>query len=510
MSATINRRDFLKLAGALGLLSGAAPAALERLSHPVASPQKPNILVIVFDALSAEHLSFFGYPRETTPNLARFAERSIVYRNHQAGGNFTSPGTASLLTGTLPWTHRAFHLHGVIAEEVIHHNIFNVFKDQGYYRTGISHNLLVTSLLHQFGADLDRFHRTRELCLVDDQIADRAFIKDMDVAFWGEWLALRGGDAPPGSIFLSQAHRLMRALHKRQFGRDYNKLFPRGIPNLHNLLFIPEHATTWIMDQLTTMPQPYLAYFHLLPPHEPYTTRADFIDRFKDGWKPEPKPVIRFSQNKPEGLILKDRREYDEYLAYADHEFGVLYDFMLANGVLDNTIVVFTADHGELFERGVIGHVTPVLYQPVVQVPLLISIPGMTTRTDVYSPTSCIDVLPSLLHLTGQPIPAWCEGQVLPAINPSQPDPDRTIFTLEAKSNPKMAPMNKATVAMTKGRYKLINYRGYQNHEDVYELYDMENDPDQLEELYQTQPGLAESLRDELQAKLTDVNQPYI
>ncbi len=68
------------------------------------------MVVIVFDAFSAYNISLYGYQRETTPNIARWAERAVVYHNHNAGGNFTIPGTASLLTGTYPWTHRAFGL----------------------------------------------------------------------------------------------------------------------------------------------------------------------------------------------------------------------------------------------------------------------------------------------------------------------------------------------------------------------------------------------------------------
>ena len=65
-----------------------------------------NIIIIVFDAFSAYHISLYGYQRETAPNISRLAERAIVYHNHYAGGNYTTPGTASLLTGAQPWPSR--------------------------------------------------------------------------------------------------------------------------------------------------------------------------------------------------------------------------------------------------------------------------------------------------------------------------------------------------------------------------------------------------------------------
>jgi membrane-anchored protein YejM (alkaline phosphatase superfamily) len=91
----LNRRDFLKLAGLLSL--GVSIPSVEGLMKPPSQPQgKPkNIIVILFDAFSAYNISTYGYPRPTTPNIDRLAKRAIVYHNHFAGGNFTTPGMAS-------------------------------------------------------------------------------------------------------------------------------------------------------------------------------------------------------------------------------------------------------------------------------------------------------------------------------------------------------------------------------------------------------------------------------
>src|SRR3989304_4147872 len=83
-------------------------------------------------------------------------------------------------------------------------------------------------------------------------------------------------------------------------------------------------------------------------------------------------------------------------------------------GVLENTWVLLTSDHGELFERAIWQHTTPVLYQPVIRIPLLIFQPGRTTRLDVHTPTSAVDILPTLRHVTGSEPVSWSEGLVLP------------------------------------------------------------------------------------------------
>src|SRR6185437_395897 len=81
--------------------------------HAVASspgPNRPNILLLTIDALSAQHMSLYGAARPTTPNLAAFAQQATTFDRAYADGNFTTPGIASILTGTRPWTHRALQL----------------------------------------------------------------------------------------------------------------------------------------------------------------------------------------------------------------------------------------------------------------------------------------------------------------------------------------------------------------------------------------------------------------
>src|SRR5688572_11566057 len=106
----ISRRDFLKL----GLKSVEMALTASLFPGHIASVKTDkkllNIVVLVCDAMSAKNLSLYGYPRKTTPNLEKLSERAFVYHNHYANGNFTTSGTASLLTGLKPWTHRAINL----------------------------------------------------------------------------------------------------------------------------------------------------------------------------------------------------------------------------------------------------------------------------------------------------------------------------------------------------------------------------------------------------------------
>lgn len=511
--AKLSRRDFLKLLPTVPFYKVAwdgLETAVSKLEQTQSSDQ-PNILFLVFDTLSARHVTLHGYERNTTPNFARFAKRATVFHQHRATANFTSSATSSMFTGTYPWTHRAFHLHGTIRDSVAEQNFFRLLP-QHYHKVAYTHNLLVTSLLHQFGGNIDQFKQTRELCLEDKQYADRIFNGDYSVAFWGEETALRSGATPPGTLYLSLLDRLNRFATKSDIESQLTDLYPVGVPSLHNLFFLLEDAIDWLGGEVAGLPRPFLGYFHLLPPHEPYAPRRDFYEMFKDdGFKPVVKEAGRFDEGHTQAFLDFERRHYDEFLAFTDAEFGRLIDMLEASGVMDNTYIVLTSDHGELFERGIRGHVTPALYDPLLHVPLIISKPGQTRREDVYSNTSSVDLLPTLLHITGEPIPAWAEGEILPTFGAGDVDTERPIFALEAKSNPKMAPLEKATVVMVKGDMKLTHYLGYRKDEPegVYELFDIRNDPEELNNLFRSDDPVSAELKSILDASRAAANRPF-
>ena len=517
MSSELSRRDFLKLLALLPLLK--VPFDLfdeldvEARGAPQ-NPDAPNILILVFDACSATNLSLYGYPRDTTPNLRRFAGRATVFNRHHAGGSFTSPGTASLLTGTYPWSHRAFHVYGRVIGDFLQQNLFSAFPAGTYNRMAYTHNDLAGMLLYQFSEHIDLFKKTKELALYYEKLlADGLLANDHNVAFLGERAALRGqSNKIPSTLFLSTLHRMWRTNERNDIQRAYKDLFPRGVPsaNAAPLMFLLEDAIDWIEEQISRSPRPFVGYFHMMPPHEPYNTRREFYDMFlNDGWRPPAKPAHHFSQGHSPETMEEKRREYDEFIAYADAEFGRLYDFMEEKGLLENTYLVVTSDHGEMFERGILEHVTPTLYEPLSRIPLVISHPGQRERVDVNTPTSCVDVLPTLCHVSGLPVPGWSEGRILPTFSDGALDEDRSVYSMDAKTNPRIAPYTKGTVAMIKGPYKLINYFGYANYPGAYELYDLENDPEELEDLFEARSSLAGELSEELHARLEAVNQPY-
>ncbi len=502
MSTKINRRDFLRLAGLLPF-SLAAPRWTRRLS---AAAGRPNVLVIVFDALSSYHLSLYGYPRETMPNLTRLADRAIVYHNHYAGSNFTTPGTASLLTGTLPWTNRAIRGGGRVAKAVVSHNIFAAFDD--YHRLAYSHNSWVEILLRQFGDSIDQLIPRDRLYLGGGGISPVGwFPNDDDIATvgWNRFAELDQGHAY--SLFFSTAQKLSE---ERRLAR-YAAQFPDGLPGTAaKQPFLLEDAVSWFRAAMPQLPQPFLGYLHFLPPHVPYRPSAEFYGRFAhDNLQFPKKPIDIFHSPVAPADQSKRRETYDEFLLYADKALGAFYKSLEAAGLADNTWLIFTSDHGEMFERGLLAHDGEALYEPIIRVPLLIFEPGRRERLDIHDVTSAVDVLPTLAHVTGHAAPAWSEGRLLPPFGPE--DAGRPTYAVRAREDNPMAPLTMASAVLAKGSHKLHYYFGYPvlKGSELVKLFDVRADPEEMNDLAAVQKDVAAELLQQVKAKIAEVNKPY-
>ena len=498
----INRRDFLKLAGATS-----ASLTLQNVYSRLMTRQAEsrNVIIIVFDTMSARNLSLYGYPRETSPNLERFAGRATVYHSHYSAGNYTVPGTASLLTGMYPWTHRALHPSGQIRREFEARNFFHLFGP-GHQRLAFAQNMWANQFLNQFTDDVDEHLPTSSFSDVS-LLAGEHFERDHNTASLAFDNSLLSVQDPPSSLIFGVAERLLFA---RRLDQAQGKDYPRGLPGLvdYPVYYRLETVFDGVIAECQKLGSSHLAYFHFWSPHEPYRPHLKFANHFQDDLRFTPKDPHPLGDQTPQDSLDRLRRRYDQYIANVDHEFGRLLDALEQAGILERSYVIVTSDHGQMIERGVHGHVTPLLYEPVIHIPLLISVPGQASRKDVYSPSVNIDILPTLLHIAGRAIPDWCAGQVLPGFD-DRVEAQRSLFAIEAKTNSAFAPLKKATIAMHKGQFKLIAYFGYRGFEETYEIYDIENDPEELEELSAGNPTEFASMKEELLDNLADANRPY-
>lgn len=481
----LSRRDFLKLGWRI--FGGSVGAALLPKSAQAQTNGRklPNIIVLVCDAMTAHNLSLYGYSRKTTPNLEALAEKAFVYHNHYANGNFTVPGTSSLLTGLRPWTHRAINGPGKVRQELSRHNIFHFLGDD-YFKLAFTQNYWAAYLLNQFSSDIDALLPSSEFSMVSSGAVSQKFEKDERVANQALVRMLYYSN----SLLLSFIHGLY---YQIKINTIPSEEYPAGLPraNFYDNVFTIKDLFDGVADRILELDKrgfSFFSYFHVYPPHNPYRPHKDFIGMFdNDSYMPVSKKEHVLSIGANQASLDNERDKYDSYLANIDMEIGRLVARLREQGTLEHTYFIITADHGEMFERGTNGHFTGLLYEPVIRIPLLIFVPGNQERRDFHAPTNNIDLMPTILNLAGVEIPASIEGDLLPGLGGVE-DFNRSIITMEAKESAAFRPFTKATYTIIKGNYKLIYYHGYvHKYQDYYEFYDLQEDPQEMHDKYSKQ-----------------------
>ncbi len=508
-SPDFSRRDFLKLVSLIPAVSIFQP--LSKIVGDLKAAGTPNVIVVVFDAWSAHDVQLYGYLRQTMPNLERFAGNAIVYHNHYSAGTFTVPGTASLLTGLYPWSHRALQLGAGIIKPQVNREVFSMVHD-AFSTLGYTQNAYADIIMGQAEKNLDVHLRTGSFDLENDLLYNLPLFKNDSLISYTALennLFQLGEIGNSGSLFIAPSYNYWLSHAKSHYDGQLSREYPEGLPDSgSNGLYTLDGVVNGVVNALGDIKDPTFAYIHFYPPHEPYAPTAEFIKAFDDGWRPAAKPIHPLAYKAADFAKLGDRRKlYDQYLASWDAAVGRLFDYFEESGLRDRSYIFITADHGEMFERGEIGHFTPLIYDPVMHIPLIVSTPQQRGRQDVYTLTSNVDILPTVSRLANLPLPAWAEGEILPGLGGSE-NADRGVFVVDAKENSSFAPLTEFSVSLTKNGYRLTYYK-YTRYSG-FELYNLLEDPEELRNLYSAQPSEASALYNELMQKLADVNRPYL
>ncbi|MGZ9222722.1 MAG: sulfatase family protein [Anaerolineales bacterium] len=509
----LTRREFLKLISLapVGIYSHPFSKAIQAANSVPSTPARAlgaSVIIIVFDAWSQHNVSLYGYPRPTMPNLEEFCKNAIVYHNHYSAGTFTVPGTSSLLTGMYPWSHRAFHLGAGIASSHIEHTLFSALPSHS--TLAYTQNELADQILHQLQSELDHHLDARLFDLQDENLyTSPLFQNDIRMAFAGlNDNITRDRVGFDASLFFGPLYRLGNLRSRERGTEQYADRYPRGMPE-SPALFLLDDIVEGAIGILSRIQHPTVAYFHFLPPHDPYAPTKEFFESFIEGWNPSAKPVHELSDQKTNTDVLHlNRRYYDEFIASWDHEVARLFQYLTESGLVENNYIIVTADHGELFERGEMGHVTKLIYDPLIRIPLIISRPGQSAREDVHTITSSVDLLPTIAHLIGNPIPEWSEGRILPNLG-GEADEGRSVFSMDAKFNSSFGPLVNYSMSLTRGHHRLTYYCYSKDNYQKYEFYDLTVDPGEVNDLYSSSPASALDMQDELLQRVDDANQPF-
>jgi arylsulfatase A-like enzyme len=232
--------------------------------------------------------------------------------------------------------------------------------------------------------------------------------------------------------------------------------------------------------------RPLYLQLHLLPPHQPYEPPPE-LDRFTDpAYRGPVTPRMSLVPYSLGGATLPpaDLAQlvglYDGNVLVADDAVGQVVAALRAAGRFERSLLVVTSDHGEAFmEHGVQGHNTT-LYDEMLHVPLLVRLPGSERppAADLDRLASSLDIVPTVLGALGLPVPPEVDGMDL--LGPA-PDPRRPRILFHRTSAPKGA-----AYAVRAGRFKAIARPAQARQE----LYDLERDPGETEDLAFARPDL--------------------
>jgi arylsulfatase A-like enzyme len=312
----------------------------------------------------------------------------------------------------------------------------------------------------------------------------------------------------PGSISLGFLDTLIT---RKQVEKEKpTEIFPYSKPSNSHFYFDNKtlfRETAKTIEQLDHS-SPFVGYFHFYAPHSPYSPHKDFVGIFDDMplvKKPRhPLSIMKY----PQRVLKGNRDRYDEYIANVDAEFGNMLDYLETRGILDNSYLVVAADHGELFERDEVGHGTKLLYESVIHTPLIISSPKQEQRIDIYSNTCNADIVPTLLHNIGAEIPSKLDGSVLPGLGGND-NMERSIYSMVAKESSSFQALREATISLNKENHKLIYYFGNEKYDQKFELFNLEEDPDELSNIVEADIITASRMKEELLTALSEANRPY-
>jgi arylsulfatase len=425
---------------------------------PAAPLAGRNVVLVVSDTLRADHLGFLGYPRDTSPFLDTLAAEGVVFTRAYSCSSFTRESISALFTGRLPSLSGSAGWWAAPSSEL--RTVGELYRAAGY-RTGLF---------------------TATVMLSNERFEDGFDEVDQ--------LARRKDGTRPGKQEMNDA------------------LTDRA------LAFAAERPG-----------ERFLMYVHYLDPHGPYTPAPELQRRFTDEILED--RVKLYAEVRPrldeflaDGFAPGERRfedmvvRYDAEIASVDQSLERLFDGLADLGLGDDTLFVFTSDHGEEFlDHGFVEHGWTV-YDEATNVPLVFWAPPVLAPARIDTPVSLADVLPTLAALTGVRTDRPGDGLALFAPD-ARPLTDRDPVVVEL-----LVPHRGVMRSTVQGHWKLIQARKWltpsersvvsrdenpsrtePDRFDTFgpivreELYDLANDPGERTNLIETHPEKAEELR---------------
>lgn len=420
-----NRRQFLAH-------SAAATAAIAAGCAPAEPPKRPNLLLLVPDQLRFDWTEANPAVPVRTPNLTRLAARGTRFERAYCASPLCAPSRACLASG------REYDRCGVpdnsLNYPLTQTTYYQLLRDAGY---------------HVMGCGKFDLHKPEPSWGIEGQhlLSEWGFTAGIDSA--GKWDAIRWGVEEPTDPYMHHLHVTNRVqTHSDDFERrraigTFLATFPTPLP-------AESYCDNWISAQALRLldeapaEKPWHLVVNWAGPHEPVDITGEMDEWYRDATFPQPNRNTEYPADKHVAI----RRNYSAMIENLDQWVGKILEAVEARGELDNTIVMFTSDHGEMLgdhDHWMKRHP----YEASAGVPLVAAGPGMTPGQNSDALVSVMDIAATFLDYAGLDIPREMDSRSFRRLLEGETDAHRDV--LLSGINPWRA--------ITDGEYKL--FRGY-------------------------------------------------
>jgi arylsulfatase A-like enzyme len=442
--------------GAIGVWG--TPVVRQTASEPrVGRPR--GVIVLWADTLRRDHLDAYGYERETAPALRRMAEEGALFRRNISQATWTKVSTPSLLTSLYPSTHGVKDFSDFLPASAT--TLAEVYREAGYATVSFASNL-----------------------------------------FTGQFTNLHQG--------FEELHEdgSLREIGSSKTSREYVDRFTRWLGRHRDV--------------------PFLAFVHLYDPHDPFEPRRPYASLWAN---PETKEkheeelakvrkVIEDPLGKAFGMpsraeleeagidadayVSYDKDWYDGSIRGMDAELGRIFERLRELEIDRDVLVVFAGDHGEEFlDHGRTFHGQSV-HGELTNVPLILRWPsGIPAGGSIEETTQTIDVMPTLLELSGIEPPAGIQGQSFAALLKGGGRDFRARPAISEKARTSSGagapwPRDTESYAIVDGSFKLVHNRIRSDGTTEFELFDVDQDPGEQTNVASDHPDVVKRLSEAL------------
>ncbi len=410
----------------------------DRSADESGTPDRPNVLLVVVDTLRSDRVGCYGSRRDTTPNMDALAADGVRFARAYATAPWTMPSVGSMITGLYPSSCMTTGTFGKFPDRLV--TLAEILKQEGYATTGIvSHFLL---------GERFNFHQGLDTCLESE-------------------------------------------------AGDYNHVSTPGVTR----------QAVEALRRFSKIERPFFMMVHYFDPHYNYVNHPEYEFAASSAGRLDGTQSITALRAMLDDMTVEEigflKDLYDEEIRSTDAGIGRLLGTLRELALYDQTIVILVADHGEEFlAHGWLGH-TKTLYEELVHVPLIIRVPGEKAGGRVVrSRVSLVSLTPTILDLAGiEPASRHFQGASLaPLMERDVVDLSTTIFCEVDFDSRRPIDAGKKThkKAVIWDRYKLIR----DDTSSKIELYDLQDDPDERNDLIRKHPKLAGKLLGILQQRI--------